>query len=88
MLAGLLFANPNQLLARVLSFFPLTAPTMMMLRLPLGEIPLFDIILSIVILIVSIPFAWWAGAKLFRMGLLMYGKRPSLRELARALRGA
>jgi ABC-2 type transport system permease protein len=88
MLAGLLFANPNQTLARVLSFFPLTAPTMMRLRLPLGEIPTIDIILSIVILIVSIPFAWWLGAKLFRMGLLMYGKRPSLRELARALRGA
>jgi ABC-2 type transport system permease protein len=88
MLAGLLFANPNQPLARVLSFFPLTAPTMMMLRLPLGEIPMFDIILSIVILIVSIPFAWWLGAKLFRMGLLMYGKRPSVRELVRALRGA
>lgn len=88
MLGGFLFANPNALLARVLSFFPLTAPTMMMLRLPLGTLPIEDIVGSIVVLLISIPFIWWAGAKLFRMGLLMYGKRPDLNEIARALRAA
>ena len=38
--------------------------------------------------IISIPIILWAGSKLFRMGLLMYGKRPSLRQVLRALRQA
>jgi ABC-2 type transport system permease protein len=81
MLSGFLFANPNVLLARVLSYFPLTAPTMMMLRLPMAEVPWVDVVGSIVILLVSIPAALWAGSKLFQVGLLIYGKRPTLREI-------
>ncbi len=88
MLAGFLFANPNAGVARVLSFFPLTAPTMMMLRLPLGPVPTEDIAGSIVILLLTIPIVLWAGAKIFRMGLLMYGKRPSVPEILRVLRSA
>lgn len=88
MTAGFLFADPNILLARVLSFFPFTAPTMMILRLPLGEVPTIDIVASITILIISIPILAWLGAKVFRMGLLMYGKRPSVKEIVRALRAA
>jgi ABC-2 type transport system permease protein len=58
---------------------------MMMLRLPLGAVPTEDIIGSLVVLLITIPFVLWAGAKSFRMGLLMYGKRPSLGEIARML---
>jgi len=87
-LAGVLFANPNAPIARVLSFFPLTAPTMMMLRLPIAPVPIEDIVGSIVVLLISIPVALWAGAKIFRMGLLMYGKRPALREIWATLRKA
>jgi len=81
MLSGFLFTNPNALLARVLSFFPLTAPTMMMLRLPLGEMPWVDVVGSIVVLLLSLPIALWVGAKLFRVGLLIYGKRPTMKEI-------
>jgi len=81
MLSGFLFANPNVLLARILSFFPLTAPTMMMMRLPLADVPLVDVVGSIAVLVLSIPVALWLGAKLFRVGLLIYGKRPTLREI-------
>ncbi len=88
MIGGFIFANPNAPIARILSFFPLTAPTMMMLRLPLGTIPLEDIVGSIVVLLASIPVVLWAGAKVFRMGLLMYGKRPSVGEIVRMLRAA
>jgi ABC-2 type transport system permease protein len=88
MIGGFLFANPNAPIARVLSFFPLTAPTMMMLRLPLGTIPVEDIVGSIVVLLATIPVVLWAGAKVFRMGLLMYGKRPSVREIIRMLSAA
>jgi ABC-2 type transport system permease protein len=86
MLSGFLFANSNTLLARVLSYFPLTAPTMMMLRLPFAEVPWVDVVGSIVILLASIPAALWIGSKLFQVGLLIYGKRPTLREIWLILR--
>jgi ABC-2 type transport system permease protein len=87
MVSGFLFTNPNMLVARVLSFFPLTAPTMMMLRLPLAEVPWIDVVGSIVVLLLSVPVALWAGARLFRVGLLIYGKRPTLKEIWLILRG-
>jgi len=88
MLSGFMFANPNMPLLRALSWFPLTAPTMTLLRLAMTEVPAVDIVGSIVVLLVSIPAVLWAGAKVFRMGLLMYGKRPSLAQVVRALREA
>lgn len=88
MLSGFLFATPNAALPRVLSYFPLTAPTMMMLRLPLAEVPWIDVVGSIVLLLLAIPAALWVGAKLFRVGLLIYGKRPTVREIWMILRGA
>lgn len=87
MVSGFLFASPSALLPRVLSFFPLTAPTMMMMRLPLAEVPWMDVVISVVVLLLSIPAALWAGAKLFRVGLLIYGKRPTLKEIWGILRG-
>ena len=88
MLGGFMFTNPNMAFVRVLSWFPLTAPTMMLLRLPMAEVPLVDVVGSIAMLLVAIPIILWAGSKIFRMGLLMYGKRPSLRQVLRALRQA
>ena len=87
MLSSFIMMNPNMLLARVLSYFPLTAPTMMMFRLPFG-VPPADIIGSLIVLVVSVPFCVWGGAKVFRTGLLMYGKRPSLKQIWRILREA
>lgn len=86
MLASFVMVNPNAPLARAFSFFPLTAPTMMMLRVPLGDVPWVDVAGSIGVLLLSIPAALWFGAKLFRVGLLIYGKRPTLREIGRILR--
>lgn len=86
--ASILFTNPNATLARALSFFPLTAPTTMMLRLPLGGVPAIDIIISLIVLLISIPIVMWAGARIFRVGLLMYGKRASIKEIFSALKSA
>ncbi|MDY7080549.1 MAG: ABC transporter permease [Chloroflexota bacterium] len=86
MISGFLFTNPNMLVARILSFFPLTAPTMMMLRLPLAEVGWVDVVGSIVVLLLSIPVALWIGAKLFQVGLLIYDKRPTLKEIWLILR--
>jgi len=88
MLGGFMFTNPNMAFVRVLSWFPLTAPTMMLLRLPMTQVPTVDVVGSIVMLLLAIPVILWAGSKVFRMGLLMYGKRPGLRQVLRALRQA
>ena len=87
-LNGFIISNPNVPLLRVLSWFPLTAPTVMMLRLPMAEVPLVDVVGSIVMLILAVPAVLWAGSKVFRMGLLMYGKRPGLAQVVRMLREA
>jgi ABC-2 type transport system permease protein len=52
------------------------------------EVPLVDVVGSLVMLLIAIPVILWVGSKIFRMGLLMYGKRPSLRQIVRALRQA
>ena len=65
MVNGFLFVNPNMLVARVLSYIPLTAPMMMMLRLAIGQPPIEDIVGSIVVLIISVPIFLWAAQKFF-----------------------
>jgi len=88
MTIGFMFSNPNSPFAVVLSYIPLTAPVMMLIRLGFGQVPTIQIITSLALLVVSIVFSLWAGAKLFRVGLLMYGKRPALQDLARAFKQA
>lgn len=84
--AGFIFVSPNAPIARLLSWFPLTAPTMMMLRLPLGTLPIEDVIISIAGCLIAIPLLVWAGSKVFRMGLLVYNKRPSLAQIVQVIR--
>ena len=88
MLTGVIMTNPDAMVVRVLSWFPLTAPTTMMLRLPLAEVPWTDVAGSIILLLVTIPVVVWLGAKVFRLGMLMYGKRPGILEILRLLRHA
>ncbi|MGE5679925.1 MAG: ABC transporter permease [Bacillota bacterium] len=73
--------NPNLLFVRLLSYFPLTSPPVMLLRLKMLTPPLWEILLSIIILIAAICFTIYASAKIFRIGILSYGKRPSFKEL-------
>jgi ABC-2 type transport system permease protein len=88
MFNSLIFASPNSALVRALSIFPLTAPTTMMLRLPLTDVSPLDLALSLGLLAVTIPLVVWGGAKVFRMGLLLYGKRPGAKQIWQALRQA
>ena len=88
MTMGIVFTNPHSPLAVALSYFPLTSPVMMLLRLGFTEVPAGEIAISVVLLVAGIALSLWAGAKVFRASLLMYGKRPSLRDLARAFRQA
>jgi ABC-2 type transport system permease protein len=69
-----------------LTFFPITAPTMMMVRYGVTNIPAWQLAVSVAIMVISIVGGLFLAARMFRIYLLMYGKRPSFGEIARALR--
>lgn len=78
--------TPDTTLVKVASFVPFTSPTAMVLRVGLGQIAYWEIWLSIAILLVSIVVFGWISAKIYRTGVLMYGKRPSWKELRKAMK--
>jgi ABC-2 type transport system permease protein len=79
--------NPDGTLARVLSFIPPLTPMVMVLRIVASrELPFFEIAASTALLAAFVPVVMWVAAKVFRTGILMYGKRPGPRELLRWLR--
>ena len=79
-----MFSNPNSPIVLALSYFPLTSPVTMLIRLGFGPVPAGQVTISLALLGAGIALSLWAGAKIFRVGLLMYGKRPGLKDLARA----
>lgn len=72
--------NPDGSLAMWLSMIPFTSPVAMMLRIPFG-VPYWQIALSLSILIVSFILITWMAAKIYRTGILMYGKKITYKEL-------
>jgi ABC-2 type transport system permease protein len=80
--------EPNGLAARVLTYVPFTAPGTVMLRMSAVSIPWFDILAGAAILALSIFAAMLLSARVFRTFLLLYGRKPSLSEIWRALRNA
>ena len=83
---SLLMFFPNSPIWVVLSFVPFTAPVLVMLRLGITGVPAWQLAVSMAILVASVLGGLWIAAKLLRIYLLMYGKRPRLREIVRALR--
>ena len=79
--AGVLIENPNSPFAIFLSLFPFTAPVSLPLRSAFTTIPGWQIILTIVLLIALAIAALWLAGRAFRLGMLRYGKRLSLKEL-------
>ncbi len=73
--------NPNSLMVHVFSYIPFTIPAIMILRLNIGPIPLWEIFSSTVIMIGSIHLSISISSKIFKIGILSYGKRPSIKEL-------
>jgi ABC-2 type transport system permease protein len=76
--------NPEGALAFWASMIPLTSPVIMMVRIPFG-VPLWEQLLSMAILLVSIYGTIWMAGKIYRTGILMYGKKVSLKEIAKWL---
>jgi len=78
--------NPNGVAVTILSLIPFFGPSLMFLRIALGSAPAWQIAASIILLVVTIIAVTWVAARIYRVGVLMYGKRPTLPELARWLR--
>lgn len=72
--------DPNSSVAFWFSMIPFTSPIVMMARIPY-DIPMWEICLSLVILYASFIFMVWLAAKIYRVGIFMYGKKPTLKEL-------
>ncbi len=80
--------NPNSRLAEIVSWVPFTAPVIMPLRLTLTSVSTRELSLVLLGIAITVAASIWFAARIYRVGLLMYGKRPSLRELVRWLRYA
>ena len=75
--------NPTSKLATVMSLLPFSAPIIMPLRLSLGSVPWYELAGSLVGVLLACWGATWLAARIYRVGLLMYGKRPTMREMGR-----
>ncbi|ASO08195.1 ABC-2 family transporter protein [Arenibacter algicola] len=84
------FNNPHGPIAVGFSLFPLTSPIVMLMRLPggIGEggVPIWEVVVSILLLIITFIGIVWLAAKIYRVGILMYGKKPSYRDLLKWLK--
>ncbi|MBK7850289.1 MAG: ABC transporter permease [Bacteroidetes bacterium] len=77
--------NPQGNVAFWFSIIPFTSPIVMMVRIPFG-VPAYQIILSMVLLIIGFIFTTWIAGKIYRTGILMYGKKVSYKEMWKWLR--
>lgn len=74
--------DPHGTVATVFSIIPLTSPIVMLMRIPFG-VPWWQILLSMVLLFATFMLVVWFSAKIYRIGILMYGKKPTYKELFR-----
>jgi ABC-2 type transport system permease protein len=88
MLVFVVIQNPNSVVAAVLSLIPLFTPMLMLARVIISEPPWWEVALGFALLFVSIYGVIVFSSRVFRTGILMYGKRPGLREIIRWFRYA
>lgn len=79
-------STPDSMLVKVTSYIPLFSPFVMVLRAGLTGIPLWEVAVSYAILLVTIYLVVVLAAKIYRTGVLMYGKRPSWKEVIKAMK--
>src|SRR5262249_26232862 len=88
MIFWMIVREPNSPLSTVISMIPFFAPTLMMMRIAILSPALWQILLSILLMIASIVGVVWIASKIYRITILIYGKKPTLAELGRWLRYA
>ncbi|MGI4758767.1 MAG: ABC transporter permease, partial [Janthinobacterium lividum] len=77
----LVLNSPGSIYSRVLSFIPFCAPLLMYMRISVSPVPWYEIAGSIAIMMVTIYAVLWISSRIYRVGILMYGKRPTLPEI-------
>jgi ABC-2 type transport system permease protein len=78
---------PDSKIIVVMSYIPFFSPYVMLSRFGAGQATFLDVAIAAVLLALTVPLALWVAARLYAAGVLMYGQRPSVKLLARALRG-
>jgi ABC-2 type transport system permease protein len=78
--------EPNGTMSRVVSMLPFTAPILMPVRMSVTSVPWYEVVAAIGFLILTCFGAIWVAARIYRVGILMYGKKPSMAELGRWIR--
>lgn len=86
--SSLLFAFPRSPVWVVLSIIPVTAPIQVMVRIGVGQVPAWQIAVSLSVLAISVIVGFFLSVKIFRVQMLMHGKRPRLREIVASLKEA
>ena len=74
--------DPHGTVSTVFSFIPLTSPVVMLMRIPFG-VPLWQQLVSLLLLVGTFMLTVWFAAKIYRVGILMYGKKPTYKELVK-----
>jgi ABC-2 type transport system permease protein len=77
--------NPHGMVSQVFSYIPFTSPVVMLMRIPFG-VPLWQQVLSVTILFVTFIGMVFFAAKIYRVGILMYGKKPTYKDLLKWLK--
>lgn len=80
MIAQFIIENPESPVAFWFSMFPLTSPVVMMVRIPFG-VPMWELALSATLLVIGFVTATWFAARIYKVGILMYGKKVTYKEL-------
>ncbi len=80
------FKNPDSAAMYWLSLFPLTSPVVMLVRVAMGSAELWEVLLAMGLLIITFIGTVWIAAKVYRTGILMYGKKPSYKEIFKWLK--
>jgi len=83
---GTMITTPDSTIAQVLALIPPFTPLLMYARVSLGHPAAWEIALSIALLVSSIAGLVWLTSRIYRVGVLMYGKRPTVGELMRWLK--
>jgi ABC-2 type transport system permease protein len=86
LLLSLIIQAPNSVIARILTYIPYTAPVTTMMRISLVNVPISELVASLVILAISVFIVIKLSAKIFRIGILMYGKKMKLQDIFEYLR--
>lgn len=77
--------NPHGTVSTIFSMIPLTSPIVMLMRIPFG-VPWWELAISVALLVLTNALVLWLAAKIYRVGILMYGKKPTYKELYKWLK--